>query len=352
MRFFLYFFFTWILGLLFIGCGKDQKNADAGKNAPKPVITVQAILVQPDTLSEALNLTGNLMANEETEIRAEVSGRLVRLNFQEGSFVKQGQLLAKIDDAELRAELKKLKVRQNIAKADEARKKKLLAIKAVSREEYELSTESIHALVAEQEGIIARISRTEIYAPFSGKIGLRKVSQGAYVTPSNLIATLQNLNPIKLEFQVPERHANLLKEGMNVQFTIEGKKNPYTGNLYAIEPKIDPETRTLKVRAQIPNPNGELIPGAFAKVNFPLQKFDNALLAPIESVIPDLKGQKVYIQKGGKAVATKVQTGIRTPNRIQITEGVKVGDTLLTTGIMQLKDGMHVKVKLVPKLTD
>lgn len=335
----------WIL-IYGIACGNKKDTAGKDKNAPKPPITVQGIILAPDTVSETLNLTGNLMANEETEIRSEVSGRLVRINFNEGSYVNRGQLLIKIDDAELQAELKKIRVRQKLARADEARKKKLLAIKAVSKEEYEISTQNIESLIAEEQALYARIARTEIYAPFAGKIGLRKKSQGAYVTPSDLIATLQNLNPMKLEFQVAERHASLLKEGMNVSFELEGQNKTVSGTLYAIEPKIDPETRTLKVRAQIPNPDGKLIPGAFAKVIFPLQRFDNALLAPIEAVIPELAGQKVFLYKNGKAVATKVKTGIRTTNRIQLTEGVKSGDTLMVTGILQLKDGAPAKVKL------
>jgi membrane fusion protein (multidrug efflux system) len=330
--------------LALTGCKGDLQE-QTGKSGPK-AITVGGLIIQPRLLENNILTTGNVISNEEVELRSEVPGRITAINFDEGSHVNKGSLLLKIDDRELQAQLKKLQVDEKQAKDDLYRKEKLLELKAVSQEEFDKAFNTHGIALAEIELIRTQISKTEIYAPFSGQIGLRQVSQGGFVSSSTLVARLQQTDPVKIDFAIPEKYRGKVQKGTRIKFRVEGIDSLFTGHIYAIEPKIDPTTRNVSLRALCPNPLGILIPGSFAKVDIVLDNIQNALVIPSEAIIPQMTGEKVFVCTNGKARSQIIQTGIRTEREVEVTEGLNPGDTLITTGLLQLREGAAVKTRL------
>jgi membrane fusion protein (multidrug efflux system) len=336
--------FVLIFPVIFAACkGKVKEQTDKGG---QKIITVGAVVIVPRTLENNILATGNVIANEEVELRSEIPGRIITINFGEGSQVTKGELLVKIDDRELQAQLKKLLVDEKQAKDDLYRKEKLLELKAVSQEEYDKSNNTLGITQAQVELIRTQISKTEIYAPFSGQIGLRQVSPGGFISSATLVARLQQIDPVKIDFAIPEKYRGKVQKGTLIKFKVEGSDSIFSGHVYAIEPKIDPLTRNVSLRAMCPNPKGILIPGAFAKVDIVLDVIRDALVIPSEAIIPQLSGEKIYICRDGKARSQIIQTGIRTEREVQVSEGIKPGDTVITTGILQLREDAGVKIKL------
>lgn len=328
------------------GCGSgDDAQAGRGRGSGQNLISVEAVLVQPQLLRNTIFTTGTLLANEEVQLHPEMSGRVIGVYIQEGKHVTKGELLLKINDAELRAELRRKQVEELQASNEEDRRRKLFEIKAISQEEYDKSLNALRIIQAEREAIESQLAETEIRAPFDGIIGLRHVSEGGYVSPSVLIATMQDTDPMKVEFSVPEKYARLLKSGTDINVRVGDDSEGRKGTVYAVESMIDPETRTIKARARTPNSDGQLVPGAFAKVEITLEQIPNAIVVPSEAVIPDIAGETVFVCKGGKARTTPVISGIRTERGIQIIQGLAPNDTLIVSGILQLTDGRGVQVK-------
>jgi membrane fusion protein, multidrug efflux system len=332
--------------LIIIGYScKNKKQETVQSAAPRPV-EVNAVVVSPKMLENKIFSTGNILANEEVEIRAEVPGRVISINFEEGTMVRKGDLLVKINDNELQAELKKLLLDEKLAQEDVYRKEKLLELKAVSQEELDISRSQLGVIQAQIELVRARLEKTGIYAPFSGRIGLRYISPGGYISSEMLIARIQQTDPVKIEFNVPEKYITGVKNGMDVTFNVAGSDSTFTGKIYAIEPRIDPSTRAFTVRARCQNPGGILTPGAFAKVNIILETIPDALTLPSDAFIPDIKGEKVMVCRDGKAVTAYVTTGIRTESEVQILSGINPMDTIILTGLLQIREQMSVKPRI------
>jgi membrane fusion protein (multidrug efflux system) len=333
------------LSMLIIGCTRSikSKQTDAGRRFS--AISVEVKVLKPGQLLNEFYTTGSILANEKVELRSEVSGRITGIFFEEGSQVKKGALLLKINDSELQAQLTKAEAQQKLAELEEFRNRKLLELKAISQEEYDVSLNQLKAIQAEKQLLEAQIEKTEILAPLSGKIGLRYVSPGSYMPSNSLIAILQQVDPIKVEFSVPEKYSLTIKKGMHLSFTVENFDRSFEGVIYAVESGIDPQTRSIKVRATSPNPGSLLMPGTYARISLILENIPDALTIPSESLITELEGTKVYICQNGKAVSVPVVTGIRTGTDIQITSGLSAGDSLITTGLLQISNGMPVVVK-------
>jgi membrane fusion protein (multidrug efflux system) len=330
--------------MIMIGC-KGSRKEQPGNTGPK-AMTVGGLIIHPRALENSIMTTGTVIANEEVELHSEVPGRIVAINFDEGSHVNKGTLLLKIDDRELQAQLKKLQVDEKQTEDDVYRKEKLLELKAVSQEEYDKAFNT-HAIThAEIDLIRTQISKTEIYAPFSGQIGLRQVSPGGFVSSSTLVARLQQTDPVKIDFAIPEKYRGKVQKGTLIKFRVEGNDNVFTGHVYAIEPKIDPATRNVSLRALCPNPAGILVPGSFAKVDIVLDNIPDALVIPSEAIIPVMNGEKIFVCRGGKARSQIVTTGIRTEREVEVTDGLKPGDTVITTGLLQLREDVDVKIRL------
>lgn len=326
---------------------KNEENGKGkGKEGDKKPSKVSGIVLKPQVFSDNLSLTGSIEANEQIEVRSEVSGVVESINFQEGSYVSKGQQLFKINDLELRAQLSQARTKQALASENERRAKLLLQKEAISQEEYDIASADFRSAQAQTQLIQAQIAKTSVKAPFSGKIGLRYISKGSYVTPTTVVANLVNTSQVKITFSIPEKYAAQMKMNTSLSFTTSGSKEKYSAKVYAIEPEIEETTRTLKMRAVAQNSSGKLIPGTFANVSFPLDNINDALLVPTEALIPVQNGKKVFVSVNGKAKEIMVETGARTDKDVLVLTGLKVGDTVLTTGVMTLKDDAPVKVNV------
>lgn len=326
-------------------CNQKNKPADQAKGKKSGPVSVEVIVAEPTLLINTISCTGSILANEKAELRPEISGRIIKINFDEGVPVQKNKLLVKINDSDLQAQLKRNEAQELVLKNDEYQKSKLLEIKAISQDEYDAAKSLLLVNQADRQLLLAQISKTEIHAPFAGKIGLRTISEGNYVVNNTLIATVEQLDPIKIEFEVPEKYSNFIYPGQEINFGTDVSDSVFTARIYASESSVSSETRTLKVRALCRNQEGIHKPGSFARVNMVLEKFPDAIKIPSDAVLTDLEGNTVFICKNGKAQSVRVTTGIRTDSEIQITKGVSAGDSLIVTGLLQLNNGSAVLVK-------
>ncbi|HBB92214.1 MAG: hypothetical protein A2X22_06735 [Bacteroidetes bacterium GWF2_49_14] len=333
------------LTLTVTGCGKKKEAVPAPGGRRGGPVAVEVMVIKPDTMLNMIYTTGTLLPNEKVELRNEVSGRITGIYFSEGTEVKEGTLLLKINDQDLQAQLNKNSVQEDLARDEEYRKKQLLEIKAISQEEYDVVANTLKSIQAERQILQAQLAKTQIFAPLSGKIGLRNVSLGSYIPSNTLIATLQQVDPIKIEFSVPEKYTTLVRTGMIIGFSMDYTPDPFTGRVYAVESGVDIATRTVQVRAICPNPKRILVPGTFTRVSVELEKIPDAIKVPSEALVGDIAGSKVFLKKGGKAVSVPVFTGIRTEKDVQVTEGLQPGDSLILTGLLQVNDGVPVAVR-------
>lgn len=332
---------VYYLVILFLLSSCKSENKQTPANAPAPrrdiPIQVEAFIVKTKNLSENLEVPGTLQAFEETEIRPEISGRLVRLNITEGGAVAKGDLLAKLFDEDLQAQLKKLQVQLEIAQKTLERQQELLKIQGISQQEVDLSELQVNNIKADMELVRVNISKTEIRAPYAGRLGLRNVSLGAYVSPSNILTTLRQINQLKLDFTVPEKYGDLFRKGRTVDFTIAGSKRTFTASVLATEAAVEAETRTLKVRATVTANDAALLPGTFAKVQLKIGEKDQSLIVPTRAVIPQARNKQVIVFKNGTPDFRVVETGIRDATYVQVSEGLQEGDTILTTGLLAIR---------------
>ncbi len=331
---------------------KKTSPPAAGKGAPagqgggmmqsRQLLNVSGFLIQPTQMSEIINSIATLRPDEEVELSFETSGKIVKINFTEGTRVKKGYLLAKINDKPLQAQLEKLVAQKKLVQEQEFRQRSLLDRDAISKESYDQIVTQLQTIQADINLIKARISETELRAPFDGIIGLRYLSEGSFVTTSTKIARLVKMSPLKLEFSIPEKYADEVNIGFPVTFKIVGTNTEFKASVYAVDPKIDLNTRTIVTRAIYPNISEELKPGRFAEVALLLSQIDNTIAIPTEALIPEMEGETVYVYRSGKAANVKVGTGLRTESLIQIVKGLNFGDTLLTTGILQMRHNLPV----------
>jgi len=345
--------FLWIIvGLIVIGLIaypkiRDYRIKKQGKllTGAKQAATVKIKVVIPELLLDIIKSSGTILPDEEVDLSFETSGKISNIYFKEGSYVKKGELLAKLIDDDLQAQLDKLLIQEKLAKEKENRQKILLSKEAVSQESYDQVKSDLQGIESEIKLLKARIVKTEIHAPFDGKIGLRFVSEGAFVNSSSQVAKLVKNRPLKIEFSIPEKYSGIVKEGTNLTFKVEEIDKIYQAKVYAIEPKVDPQTRTIAVRAMYDNKNEELQPGRFVSIQLVIREIKNAIQIPTQAIIPEMGGEKVYIVKSGRAQSKSITTGLRTENQIEILEGIEPGDSVIISGIMQLRHDMPVVVK-------
>ena len=323
---------------------KNDKSQAAQAKAKKMPTKVSVYVTRRQDLDNNIHVSGSILAQDEVELHTESQGRIVKINFEEGSEVKKGQLLIKINDADLQAQLRKAISSKKLKEDTEKRNKQLLTKGAISQEQYDLSLNELNAANADIDLLKENIRKTELLAPFTGIIGLKYISEGSFVTNATKLASLQSISKVKVEFSVPERYASQLKKGSDISFTIDGSDKVYKANIYAIEPKVDELTRNVVMRAISDNNERKLIPGAFTNVTVQLQNKPNSLMVPTQSVVPILKGQKVFITRADSVIEQVVKTGIRTDSQIEITEGLQVGDSVVVNGIMYLKQGSKIKI--------
>lgn len=338
-----------LIGIVALIGYRINSNSEIGSQKPTDgspkATTVKGMVLHAQKFNDIISLSGTLEANEQIDIRSEVSGVVESINFDEGSKVSQGQILFKVNDIELQAQLSKVQTAQKLSFENERRAKLLLEKQAISQEEYEIVSADFQSTRAESELMKAQLSKTIVRAPFAGTIGLRAISKGTYVTPMTPIAKLVNTNKLKITFSIPEKYTSQVSVGSNLTFTTSDSDEEYQATVYAIEPEVEIATRTLKMRAIAENTEGKLYPGTYANVILPLESIDNALMVPTESLIPVQNGKRIFIAENGKAKEIDVEIGVRTGNDVRVISGLKVGDTVLTYGVMALKNGTPVNIE-------
>nr|MBI1232537.1 efflux RND transporter periplasmic adaptor subunit [Cytophagales bacterium] len=311
-------------------------------------LQVNVIEIKPERLENSLNVTGSLIPNEMVSLRPEVSGLIQNITFKEGEFVKEGTPLVYLNDDELRAQFDRLEYTKKLFESQENRQKQLLEREAISQEEYDIALNQFNTNLADLRLIEAQLNKTVIRAPFDGVLGLREISVGGVISSADVITTIVNIDPIKIEFSIPERYANDIKVGARIFFRSNVSLEEAEGTVYAIEPNIDPTTRTLKLRAVSPNGDRQFLPGMFARVRLVLNIEENAMLVPSESIIPELSGYKVFVASADSKAESRVVTiGKRTENTVQILSGIKPGERVLTTGILQAREGTPLTINQI-----
>ncbi len=336
--------FSGLIMLLSCQSSSKEETKTTSKPAFPPAAKVDGYIVTPQLLSQDIEVPGSLAAYQEVELHPEVAGRVTGVYFREGSNVGQGAVLIKIYDGDQQAQLQKLLVQLKTADQTALRYAALLKINGVSQQEYDLNVLAVNNIRADINIVRTNIYKTAIRAPFSGKIGTTTITPGAYVSPATAITTLRKVSQLKLEFTVPEKYGPQMKPGNLIHFTIENNAAAYAARVTATENNITAATRSLKVIALVTNPNAQLIAGAFAKVQIPLGSNDAALMIPTQAIIPQARNKKVIAVRNGIATMETVTTGIRDSAMVEVTTGLKAGDTVLITGLLATKPGSKVQL--------
>ncbi len=319
------------------------------KESPPPVVDI--IVASPTQVINAIEANGTVLANEYVELHPEVSGRIIYLNVKEGDRVAKGTVIARIYDADLTAQLQKSKVQLDIAQKTEDRYKKLLEINGINQSDFDAALNTVEGLKADIAYTQTLIEKTVIRAPFGGTVGLRQVSPGAFVTSSNIIASIQQLDKIKIDFTIPEQYSNVIKRGDLVDVEVDAANQiRKKAKIIATEPQINQNSRNLSVRTILQE--GTANPGSFVKVFVTSDINKKAIMIPTNSIIPDDKNNQVVLVKGGMATFVNVQTGLRSANNVEITKGVSPGDSVVVTGVLFVRPKNPVQVRTIRKLED
>lgn len=325
------------------GVPKPARTAKPG--GPAETLTVTTFIAQPGQLIETVNSTGTLRAEESVELQAEISGKVTAINFKEGSRVRRGELLVKLNDAEVQANLSGATYRQDLAILREQRFAKLLKQGVARQEEYDTALNDVNIQKAQADLVHAQLAKTEIRAPFDGIVGLRYVSEGALINAATRVATLQRLDTLKIDFSVPEKYATRIRPGAPISFTVAGTDKPFKGSIYAFDPRIDTVTRTVIIRATCPNTDAKLLPGAFATITLVLQQMENAILIPSVAIVPEMNERSVFVVNAeGKAERRIVETGTRLETAVHVVSGLNAGDVVITSGLQQVRAGQRVRI--------
>lgn len=332
--------------LIFIGYKfffKTDSVIEEQKPKGTAAIPARLFVLEPDLLKSGITAIGTLLPNEEVELISESAGKVVGIYFDEGKPVTKGQLLLKVDDAELQAQLRRAEYQQKLTSERLNRQRILLEKDAVSREEFDQVQTDYNILQADIDLLKTKISKTEIRAPFAGIIGFRGVSLGSFLQLNTIIARLIDQGYLKLEFAIPEKYGLLYLPGKKISFTTELSPQQFDAVVYAIDPKVDIATRTIMVRGLYNNASGKLSAGMFARTHLIVDQSDEVLLIPTEAVVQEMDGKKVWVVSNGKARSQIITTGYRTDQQVEVLSGLQIGDTIMITGLMQVREGSAIR---------
>jgi membrane fusion protein (multidrug efflux system) len=324
----------------------DEGPAGVDARPTRGVLPVQGMVIGQQSLAYMReNMVADILPDEVVDLAFETSGKITHIYFSEDTGVQKGTLLAKINDEPLQAQLKKLEAQVKLSEDRLYRQSELLVRDAVSREAYEQAQTQLAMLRADIDLVKANIAQTELRAPFDGVIGLRNVSEGAWVSPTTAVARLVKVVPLKLSFSIPEKHMNAVRRGTKIRFTVEGFLESFDAEVYAVASEIEQNTQQLDVRALYSNSRALLMPGRSAKVAITLYEQQNAIVIPSEAIIKEMGVDKVYLYKGGVASPVNIEAGQRTDAAVEVLTGLMPGDTLITTGTLQLRKDLPVRVE-------
>lgn len=339
----------WIIAILaliaiIIWIRPRDKNALKPTLAAKKAIPVEAIVVRLAQATDIIRVSGNIISNEEVNLQSQIAGVVTEVHFEEGAHAHKNDLLIKIDDSPYQAQLQKDEASKQLDQITLERTKKLLAINGVAQQDFDVAQSNLKNINADMELIQVSIGYCSIRAPFDGIIGLKNISVGSYINTGTVIADFEQVNPVKVDFFVPEKYSELLKTGDTIHFTISGNEKDFVAYIYAFDPKIDQVSGGLHIRALARNNEGYLMPGQFASISLPLSHESKIIMAPSEAIISKVIGQDVYLDKSGIAALAPVELGIRTDSSVEITKGINAGDTLIVRGSMMIYPGTKVSV--------
>ncbi len=330
------------LNLLFlVSCGGKENPGQEGPSATR----VDGYKVTPGDHSVKIRATGDLLSFEEVELKAPLSGNVLNIHFREGEYVNQGDLLIEIDHRSWSARKRGLEARLVSAESELRRRKDLLEIEGVSQEEVEQTQAEVDNLKAQIEELEVNIDLARVRAPFSGRVGLRDFSPGAFLSQGDIITRLVQTDKIKVNFRIPAKYAALANNDKEVKIISSASGDTAVAVIYAADPMISPSSRTLQVRALLDNEHRGFVAGDFAQVLFEVEQNPDALMVPAESVVPELNNQVIYIARNGKAKKLEVETGSRTRDMVHVLNGLTPGDTVLTTGLMEIRDGDRIEIR-------
>ena len=331
----------------FVSCGSKVKPETPAASSPRAaMMSVRGVVTKVEPFENVVLSSGTVLASESVDLTAEAPGTVETIFFREGAHVKKGDMLVKIKHDDLLAQLKKTEVQIQLAKDQADRQKRLFETNNTSKEQYDISMSMLAGLQADRDNLLAAIHKREMRSPFDGIIGLRYVSEGSYVSSTTRIASVQKINPLKVDFSIPEKYAGKVNVGDQVKLSSDEANLQFTGTVYAVEPEIEPTTRTVQLRALCENKGESIFPGGYVHVELHLKQLGGAMMIPTQAIIPVLKGQTVFVCRNGVVAVAPVKTGTRTPSSVQIVEGLAAGDTVITTGILQLRPGMPVNVRI------
>lgn len=322
--------------------GNEASSAAAQKKGGGPVMS-EIMIVRDTLITYQLQSTGTIRANEEVSIVSEYPGKITGIYFKEGTTIAKGSLLFRMDDAELQAMKKKLEVAAALATQNEQRLNVLLDKGGASQQDYDEMLNNVQTIQADLDLINVQLSKTEIRAPFSGKAGLRNVSEGAYVSANTILMTLQDVSKVKVDFTLPEKYAAIIRTGQQISFSVENDTLAFTAAVLATEPAVNPATRSIMVRAITGNEQQRLIPGTSSTITIALKESRSSIMVPTSALIPQSAGFRAFVLKNGKATPASLKTGYRDENNVQVLEGLIAGDTLLTTNMLMLRPNVDVK---------
>ena len=336
---------TFIFLPLLISCTLNNKEL---RLQEKPPVFVDVIIAGNEDFASNIEVNGTVLSNELVDLHPEVSGRLIYLNVPDGGIVSQGTILAQINDADLQAQREQYKSQLDLAIKTEKRLSELLRVNGVNQADYDVAVNQVSTLEANLKYVDAQLDKTVIKAPFSGQLGLRLVSPGAYVTPQTILGTLGQTDKVKIDFSVPESYSSLIRKGNKVKVQTNDSKDSLTATITAIDPQINSVTRNIKARAFLDS--GNILPGAFVKVL--LDKKRKAMIVPTNSIIPEAYLSQVVAVKNGKAVFKTVETNLRNATVIEIMKGLEPGDSIVISGMLYVRPNAKVKIKRVRTLKE
>jgi membrane fusion protein (multidrug efflux system) len=322
-----------------------EAAAPPAQGGPPRAVPVRAGVVRSGIVTEEVGAVGTLLANESVMIRPELDGRIAAIHFAEGQLVRRGERLVSLDATEVEAQLASARSDVTLNRSRFQRAQELHARNFISAQALDDARENLNKAEAREAEIRARLDKLAIRAPFEGIAGLRQVSPGAYVKAGQDIARLEGIGTLKVDFRVPEVHLGRIRAGQPVQVAVDAYAGErFQGAIYAVEPAVDEQTRSVLLRARVPNPGVRLKPGMFARVSLTLATRENALLVPEQALVP--RGEERYVFRliDGKAVLTRIEIDVRRPGEVEVRGGLAAGEAIVVDGQLRLQDGSAVTV--------
>ncbi len=327
--------------------GYKSKGTTPEKVEKAPVhqgIPVDGQVLRSESLGEDLTVSGTLMAFREVNIMSELNRKIIAVYAREGKYVAAGTVLFKLDDADLLAELEQLKQQEKLVALNERRLKDLTDNEAAVQQDYDQAFTNLKVIQSKIEQLKVTIGKTSIRAPFGGNLGIVNVYQGAYVSPGTSLALLTDNSRMKIDFAVPEKHAATLKDGDEVDYQVESDEKMHSARIVAHESRLDPNTRTLLMRAVGSNAGNELLPGQSARLRIRLTTTGNALMVPNQALIPSSQGYSVFVVNGHQAGLKNIEVGQRNAFSVHVTKGLANGDTVITSNMLRLSPNAPIEL--------